>query len=153
MKINFFFPWNAYKFVFDKFARFSSSSRLNCRSENTENLHNISLDLLSPPEMFFDMRDEAWQWTGSAKSEIKLPMKIHANSKKKNEEKGTRIRRHFLNIKMMRDCWRKIFYNTHRYIMIIVVFLHSKGWRVTFFIPSGETLLVILVFLFNFRVR
>lgn len=69
----------------------------------------------------FVKRDEAWR---RGKSEIKLPMKIHTNRQKK--KKRQKNRRHFLNIKTMRDCWSKkngknIFYNTHRYVMIIVV--------------------------------
>lgn len=76
------------------------------RSEETQTLHKH----LARLDFFFCERNicEMKQARRAAeKSEIKLPMKIHANIGTRKEKPRRRNRRHFLNIKMTRDCWHR----------------------------------------------
>lgn len=108
VKINFFFPWNAYKFVFDKFARFlhlffASPATFHHRSEETQkvcvNIMPARLLLLLVGDVFLSMKH-------TKKVKLNYLRKYTKNSKE-DEKKRHKNRRHFLNIKMMRDCWTK----------------------------------------------
>lgn len=93
MKINFFFPWNAFKFVFDKFARFSSFPFLPFHRRFGE---KVCINIL--PDSQSEMKH--------GRREMKLNY-LWNTCKQQRRRRHTRNRRHFWNIKMMRDCWSK----------------------------------------------
>lgn len=130
VKINFFFPWNAYKFAFDKFAPFFSplffTISQSIRKRYTQkslhkHLARLSAVFCLPCETFLFIYFARW----STRKKVKLN---YLWKYIQTEKRGTKNRRHFLNIKMMRPCLRRqkrrmeLFfpYDAHRYIMIIV---------------------------------
>lgn len=73
MEINLLFPWNAYKFLFDKFARFllaAFKSHLNANSTR-----KILRFLEERRRTLSGLHEDVS--IGREESEIKLPMKIH----------------------------------------------------------------------------